>query len=178
MFFKPDKMINSETEISPVATLNEQLAKQSQEHERLDIRSLTPSKLPELWLRIDETIAKVFSEEIMKVLLFGFISNTITFRRDSGVRISERIVCASSLEETISSIDIVDVSQFHEWRINRVEKLVTKYLKDSGWDVRDVNVFWDEDKTYISIMWDFKLPEESDEKEVTEVSQEQAEIVL
>lgn len=169
-------MANSEQEsCSPTAIIYEQPAKQSQEHARSDISHLTPSTVLKHWLQMDEIIAKVFSKEILKVILFGFKSNTVTFRRNSGIRLYERIVSANSEKGAIVSTDIVGVSQFHKWRIDRIEKLVTKYLKCNRWDVRDVNVFGDKDG--ISVKWDFKLPEESDD-EVNETSQRPAENAL
>lgn len=171
-------MANSEQErSSPTPTLDEQPEKESQEHTKSDIVYLTPSTLLGHWFRIDKAIATVFSEYILKVILFGFNHDTITFPRRSGLRLGERILCANSGKEGVVSTDIVGVSQCPKWRINRIEKLVTQYLKDNGWDVREVNVFWDEDETSISVKWDYKLPEESDE-EANEASQEPAEKAL
>lgn len=176
--FKPDKMANSEQErSSPTPTLDEQPEKESQEHTKSDTLYLTPSKLLGHWFRMDKAIATVFSEYILKVILFGFNHDTITFPRRSGLRLGERTLCANSGKEDVVSTDIVRVSQFPKWRINRIEKLVTQYLKGNGWDVREVNVFWDEDETSISVKWDYKLPEESDE-EANEASQEPAEKAL
>lgn len=170
-------MANSEQERSPpTPTLDEQPEKESQEHTKSDILYLTPSNLLGHWLRMDMAIATVFSEEILKMILFGFNYDTITFPRHSGLRLGERILC-SNFGEHVVSTDIVEVSQFPKWRINRIEKLVTQCLKDNGWDVREVNVFWDEDETSISVKWDYKLPEESDE-DANEAYQEPSENAL
>lgn len=127
--------------------------------------SFTPDVAILHWSSADKVIAKIFLEEIYKVISFGIQTDTLHFRREDGIELLQSFICPHNelRNDKASRMSIVGVALFPEWRVRRIEWMVLVLMKRNKWNVRSVKICCAQDLAYLTVKWEVDLPEERNE---------------
>jgi len=153
------------------AQLNEELSARVREQtKQVQLRQLnmTPEHALAHWSSTDTMLSKMFVEEIYKVFAFGLTTSTLILPRQDSVRLWQPYLNSDG-KDMVSWISITGVALFPEWRIHRIEGMITAILKSNKWNVRSLKISFTEDGGYLIVKWEIDLPEEGKDEKTTEV---------
>jgi hypothetical protein len=125
---------------------------------------LTPETALSQWFSIDKRVAKKLAIEVYKILSFGLNSHTLRFRGTDGLEIFHPLIASLTKSEkdmVTTSISVVGVALFPNWRVRRIEGMILELLNGNGWNVRTVKISCTQDLSHLTLRWDVDLPEDS-----------------